>query len=178
MFHNTEKMETRHGNAPKVLFVARTTTPKSLKEADYVFLLHKLMFIVLRVDWSARRRLNVRIFLVLEKESAAGSTLRSLEQSVEHKHATITFSGRCNIELASEVSQCQQYWKSLLQRLLSVVKFITERGLTFRDDENVGSPRNFFQAKFQKKKVRCFWWPILQQFHKSLIIIVNYNVAS
>jgi len=60
---------------------------------------------------------------------------------------------------------------------VSVVKFIAERGLTFRDDENVGSPRNVFHAKFQKKEIRCFWWPVLQQFHK-LPIIVNYHVAS
>jgi len=26
MFHNTEKTETRHGNAPQVLFIPRTTT--------------------------------------------------------------------------------------------------------------------------------------------------------
>jgi len=38
MFHNTEKTETPHGNAPQILFVARTTTPKSLKEAGFVFL--------------------------------------------------------------------------------------------------------------------------------------------
>jgi len=48
MFHNTEKTETRHGNAPQILFGARTTTPKSFKEA--VFLLNKLVFIVSRVD--------------------------------------------------------------------------------------------------------------------------------
>jgi len=35
-----------------------------------------------------------------------------------------------------------------LQRLFSVVKFIAERGLPFRDDENVGSPRKFFQKIF------------------------------
>jgi len=28
MFHNTEKTETLHGNAPPVLFVARTRTAK------------------------------------------------------------------------------------------------------------------------------------------------------
>jgi len=28
MFYNTEKTETRHGDAPQVLFVARTTTVK------------------------------------------------------------------------------------------------------------------------------------------------------
>jgi len=41
--------------------------------------------------------------------------------------------------------------------LVSVVKFIAERGLAFRDDENVGSPGNFFQTKFQKKEIRYFW---------------------
>jgi len=69
------------------------------------------------------------------------------------------------------------YSKSLLQSVVSVVKFIAERGLTFRHDENVGSPRKFFQTKFQKKKIRCLWWSDLQQFHKSLII-ANYHVAS
>jgi len=28
LFHDTEKTETLHGNAPQVLFVARTTTAK------------------------------------------------------------------------------------------------------------------------------------------------------
>jgi len=35
-----------------------------------------------------------------------------------------------------------------LQRLVSVVKLIAERGLVFRNDENVESPRNFFQKFF------------------------------
>ena len=50
MFHNTEETETRHGNAPQILFGARTTTPKSLKEAGFVFFLHKVVFIVSRID--------------------------------------------------------------------------------------------------------------------------------
>jgi len=50
MFHNTEKTETCHGNAPQILFSARITTPKSLKEADFVFIFHKLVLIVSRVD--------------------------------------------------------------------------------------------------------------------------------
>jgi len=37
MFHNTEKTETRHEIAPQILFDVRTTTPKSLKEADFAF---------------------------------------------------------------------------------------------------------------------------------------------
>jgi len=59
------------------------------------FIFHKLVFIVSRVDWCARIRLNVPISL-WEKESATGSTLRSHEQSMEYKDATITFSRRCN----------------------------------------------------------------------------------
>jgi len=84
MFHNTEKTETHHGNAPQILFVAKTATPKSLIEASFVFLLHKLVLIVSRADWCAPMRLNVRISL-LEKESVTGSMLRSHEQSIEHK---------------------------------------------------------------------------------------------
>ena len=38
-----------------------------------------------------------------------------------------------------------------LQRLVSVVKFIAERGPAFRDDENVGSSRKLFQAKLKKE---------------------------
>jgi len=96
MFHNTEKTETRHGNVPQILFGARTTTPKSLEEADFAFLLHKLVFIVSRV--CTRMRLTVLISL-LEKESATGSTLKSHQLSIEHKDATITFSRRCNESL-------------------------------------------------------------------------------
>jgi len=54
MFHNTEKTETRHGNAPQTLFGARTTTPTPLKKAGFVFLFHKHVLIVSRVDWCAR----------------------------------------------------------------------------------------------------------------------------
>jgi len=36
-----------------------------------------------------------------------------------------------------------------LERFDSVIKFIAERGLVFRDDENVGSPRKFFQKIFK-----------------------------
>jgi len=45
-----------------------------------------------------------------------------------------------------------------LQHLVSVVKCIAERGLTFRDDENVGSPKKFFQTifkTFQSSIKRC-----------------------
>jgi len=42
----------------------------------FVFLLHKVMFIVSLVDWCARIRLHVRISL-LERDSSTGSTLLS-----------------------------------------------------------------------------------------------------
>jgi len=74
MFHKTEAC---HGNAPQIFFVARTTTAISLKEAGFVFLLHELVFIVSRVDWCARIRLNMRTS-VLEKslrlEARRGAT--------------------------------------------------------------------------------------------------------
>ena len=47
MFHNTEMTETRHGNAPQILFAAGTTMPKSLKEVGFVFLLHNLFLLFL-----------------------------------------------------------------------------------------------------------------------------------
>jgi len=50
MFHNIEKTETCHGNVPQVLFVARITMAKWFTEADFVFLLHKLVLNVSRVD--------------------------------------------------------------------------------------------------------------------------------
>jgi len=50
MFHSTDKTGTRHENASQISFVASTTTPKSLKEAGFVFLLHKLVLIVSGVD--------------------------------------------------------------------------------------------------------------------------------
>jgi len=49
MFHNTENTETCHGTV-QILFVARTTMAKSLAEADFVFLLHKLVLNVSLVD--------------------------------------------------------------------------------------------------------------------------------
>ena len=155
VFHNTENKETCHVNAPEILFVARATTPKSLKEAGFVFLLHKLVFIVSLVDWYARTRLAARISL-LEKESATGSMLRSHKQSVEHRDATITFSRRCNwslwridTEQAGQVNQPQQYWKSLLQSLISVSKFIAER---LEMMNTLDRPETFYKQNFIKRK--------------------------
>jgi len=51
LFHNSEKTETRHGNAPQVLFVARTTTAKYSTEVDLLLVtglqrFHKSLIIV------------------------------------------------------------------------------------------------------------------------------------
>jgi len=94
---------------------------------------------------------------------------RSHKHSMEDIDATITFSRRCNWSLWS--NRTSQYGQSMcnnigsrlcLQRLVSVPKFVAERGLAFRDGENVRSPRNFFQKVFKTvfkqifKKVGCF----------------------
>jgi len=50
MFHNTGKTETRHGNAPQILFVARTAKAKYLTDAGFAFFRHKLVCIVSLVD--------------------------------------------------------------------------------------------------------------------------------
>jgi len=58
--------------------------------------------------------------------------------------------GTIDMELACQVNQCEQYWKSLLPATFGFCQFIAERGLALRgDDENAGSPRNIFQANFQ-----------------------------
>ena len=75
--------------------------------------------------------------------------IRSHEQSKEHIEATIAFSrmskvtGRIDAELAREVERLENYWKSVLERVVSVIQFIAERGLAFRgDNELLGSPKN------------------------------------
>ena len=54
--------------------------------------------------------------------------------------------GRFNGVLAYQVNQCKEYRKSLQQRLDTVIKFIPDRGVEFRgDDETVRSPRKYFE---------------------------------
>lgn len=75
--------------------------------------------------------------------------LRNHEQSAGHLKATVAFNrrlkaiGRVDIELTQQVEHLEQYWRSVLKRVISVIHFIAERGLAFRgDNELVGSPRN------------------------------------
>jgi len=48
---------------------------------------------------------------------------------------------------------------------MSVVKFIAERGLAFRGNENVGSPKKFFQKIF-----RTFFKKILKKEDAVLLV--------
>ena len=51
--------------------------------------------------------------------------------------------GRIGQSLAREEAEQSQYWRKFLLRVVSTIKFIAERGLAFRsDDELIGSPRN------------------------------------
>ena len=79
----------------------------------------------------------------------AQERLRSHELSKEHINAAIAFTarlnavGRIDTALAQQVQQEHQYWTSVLKRVVSVVKFIAERGLAFRgSNELIGSPGN------------------------------------
>lgn len=51
--------------------------------------------------------------------------------------------GRIDQELAMQELQQIEYWRKILRIIVSTIKFIAERGLAFRgDNEIVGSPRN------------------------------------
>jgi hypothetical protein len=71
-----------------------------------------------------------------EKSSSHSNCVCSL---VERAHVT----GRIDHELAQHINTTSMYWRNVLQRIVSVITFIAERGLAFRgDNEMVGSPRN------------------------------------
>ncbi len=75
--------------------------------------------------------------------------LRMHEESNSHKTNTTTLAlrrrllGRIDQEIEEmRVTECS-YWKSLLLRVISVIKFLCERGLPLRgDDELIGSTKN------------------------------------
>ena len=75
--------------------------------------------------------------------------LSSHEQSKDHIEAVwktasrAKKAGRIDSELAHEMDRHEHYWRSLLKRLISVLKFVCERGLALRgDNETIGSPNN------------------------------------
>ncbi|XP_042209606.1 zinc finger MYM-type protein 1-like [Homarus americanus] len=71
------------------------------------------------------------------------------EQSKDHIQAVLSAASRAkgaggiDSKLTTHVGQIEQYLCSLLKRLISVLKFICERGRALRgDDEVIGSPHN------------------------------------
>ncbi|XP_065672025.1 zinc finger MYM-type protein 5-like [Hydra vulgaris] len=79
----------------------------------------------------------------------ATDRLSSHEQSKDHIEAVwktasrAKKAGRIDSELAHEMDRHELYWRSLLKRLISVLKFVCERGLVLRgDNETIGSPNN------------------------------------
>lgn len=71
------------------------------------------------------------------------------EMSKAHLNAVIDFAtrskkvGRIDEELARQAEDVAKYWREVLRRLISVIIFISERGLAFRgENETLGSPNN------------------------------------
>ena len=66
--------------------------------------------------------------------------LSSHEQSKENTDAFTAFHGR--LKMAGTVDeQMEQYWNSVLEHAVSVIKFTAERVLAFKvDNELIGSP--------------------------------------
>ena len=51
--------------------------------------------------------------------------------------------GRVDVELAQQAEQVENYWRSVLKRLIGVIKFSCERGLALRgENEIMGSAAN------------------------------------
>ena len=77
--------------------------------------------------------------------------LYSHEQSTEHwrlrllsiVNRRLKAIGRNDTELTQQVENLEQYWRPVLKRVVSVIKFIAEYDWAFRgDNELIGSPRN------------------------------------
>ncbi|KAK6186835.1 hypothetical protein SNE40_006103 [Patella caerulea] len=71
------------------------------------------------------------------------------ERSPKHCTNIVAFSarsitaGRIDEELAKQADEIKLYWREVIKRCVSVIKFLSERGLSFRgSDENIGSPKN------------------------------------
>jgi len=74
--------------------------------------------------------------------------------------------------------------------LVSVVKFISERGLAFRDYENVGSSRKFFQKniqnyenvgssrKFFQKNIQNFSQAKLKKKEDAMLLVTDFATVS
>lgn len=79
----------------------------------------------------------------------ANNLLKRHEVSTSHRQAIISLlvcknkGVRVDSQLVSHIETEQKYWRTLLERIIEVIKFLAERGLAFRgSDETVGSPHN------------------------------------
>ena len=79
----------------------------------------------------------------------ASTRLGFREQSKDHIQVVLSAtshemkSGRTDYALTQEGDRIKQYWRSLLKRLASVLKYACERRLALcGDDESIGSSRN------------------------------------
>ena len=75
--------------------------------------------------------------------------LQQHERSAEHRSALITFINRqcqnqcIDANLKQEICKERLYWEKVLKRVVEVVRFLSERGLAFRgQDETIGSEHN------------------------------------
>lgn len=68
----------------------------------------------------------------------AAERLKSHELSSGHLANTCQFkslsdeAGRIDTEITKQLNDNMDYWRNILQRLISVIVFISERGLAFR----------------------------------------------
>lgn len=79
----------------------------------------------------------------------AGERLSEHEKSKGHACAICTFAqradvvGRVDSDLEKQIDELTTYWVKVLNRLVSVITVLAERGLAFRgDNQTVGSPHN------------------------------------
>ena len=74
--------------------------------------------------------------------------IKTHENSLEHKDALLTYLSRrrgkaIDYHLQKQINGGQEYWNQVLQRVVSVIRTLAERGLAFRGgDERFGSPHN------------------------------------
>ena len=79
----------------------------------------------------------------------AASAIQSHEQSTPHRSALISMlsrqkaNNRIDADLQQEVEKDKLYWRKVLERIVEVIRFISERGLAFRgSNETIGSESN------------------------------------
>ena len=68
--------------------------------------------------------------------------LKSMDK-ICHAQNSNQSAGCVDVELAQQAEQVENYWRSVLKRLISVIKFSCERGLALRgENEIMGSAAN------------------------------------